>query len=76
MENVPRQHREVWGKAMARVLCRIVGADNSIEMDRALKWFLILIQALFRQARRGGRRGKGRCPGVSICSSIVTGEAF
>ena len=34
-------------------------AEGGIDLERGLKWFLILPKALFRQGRRGGKAGKG-----------------
>jgi hypothetical protein len=41
------------------VLRVIQSAEEGIELERGLKWFLILPKALFRQGRRGGKAGKG-----------------
>ena len=34
-------------------------AEEGIDLERSLKWFLILLKALFRQSKRGGKAGKG-----------------
>ena len=60
LEEVPFAYRVSWGKAMARVLSSILGATNQEDLDRALKWWLIMPAALLRQARRGGQNGRGR----------------
>ena len=59
MQNIPRTYREVWASAMAKILGVIQSAEDGIELERGLKWFLILPKALFRQGRRGGKAGKG-----------------
>jgi hypothetical protein len=38
----------------------IQAADEGLDLERGLKWFLILPKAVFRQARRGGKAGKGQ----------------
>lgn len=58
MEEVPNAHREKWGKAVALVVRRILDATTEEARTRALLWFLILPQALLRQAKRGGRKGQ------------------
>ena len=60
MEEVPFPYRVSWGKAMGRVLASILGATNQEDLDRALKWWLIMPAALLRQAKRGGQNGRGR----------------
>ena len=60
MEEVPFAFRVSWGKAVARVLTSILGATSQEDLDRALKWWLIMPAALLRQARRGGQNGRGR----------------
>ena len=34
-------------------------AQEGIQLERALKWLLIIPKAVFRQSRRGGKAGKG-----------------
>ena len=61
IEEIPAQHREIWANAVRRILEKIDEARaGSLEMDRALKWWLFLPQALCRQAGRGGRAGVGQ----------------
>ena len=43
---------------MAKVLQAIREAEDGLAIERALKWFIILPRALFRQCRRGGKAGK------------------
>ena len=35
------------------------GAEGGLDLERGLKWFLILPKVIFRQRRRGGKAGKG-----------------
>ena len=58
MEEVPWSFRVGWGKAATRVLTAILNAPDQEQLDRALKWWLILPAALLRQARRGGQNGR------------------
>ena len=58
MQDIPKAYREVWSTAVAIVLRAVQAVDEGIEMERALKWFLILPKAVFRQARRGGKAGR------------------
>ena len=60
MEEVPFCFRVGWGKAVTRVITAVLNATNQEELDRALKWLLILPAAFLRQARRGGQNGRGR----------------
>lgn len=60
MEEVPLAFRVGWGKVVCRVLTAILSATDQEELDRALKWLLILPAAFLRQARRGGQNGRGR----------------
>ena len=60
MEEVPFAYRVSWGKAMTRVLTSIFAATRQEDLDRGLKWLLILPAALLRQAKRGGQNGRGR----------------
>ena len=57
--DIPRCYREVWARAMDRILSEIQEAEDGIQLERGLKWLLILPKALFRQGRRGGKAGKG-----------------
>ena len=59
MHNIPRVYREGWASAMEKILRVIESAEEGLELERGLKWFLILPKALFRQGRRGGKAGKG-----------------
>ena len=59
MADIPGAYRHIWASAMAKVLQAIREAEGGVSLERALKWFLILPQALFRQGRRGGKAGKG-----------------
>ena len=59
MLDIPRCYREVWARAMDRILSKIQEAEDGIQLERGLKWLLILPKALFRQGRRGGKAGKG-----------------
>ena len=58
LEYVPWQHRETWAWAWGEVLRRIDGAEEA-ELERGLKWLLMLPQLLLRKARRGGQPGRG-----------------
>ena len=53
-------YREVWAAAVAKVLRAVQSVDDGLELERGLKWFLILPKAVFRQAQRGGKAGKGQ----------------
>ena len=44
---------------MDKVLSAIQEAEGGIQLERGLKWLLILPKAVFRQGRRGGKAGKG-----------------
>ena len=60
MDEVPDQFREQWARAMEKALSRIHEAQtNGDELDRAIKWWFFLPQALLRKAGRGGRAGMG-----------------
>jgi hypothetical protein len=59
MEQVPFQHRVVWSWAFSEVLRRIQNADEGRGLDRGLMWLAFLPQALLRQAKRGGKSGRG-----------------
>ena len=45
---------------MAYVLRKLKYSQTDIAIDRALKWFLILPQALLREPRRGGKKGQNK----------------
>ena len=60
MEEVPGPFRKTWATALATVLRRVnIAIVSGIEVDRSLKWLLILPKILLRQPRRGGERGQG-----------------
>ena len=59
MEQVPAVHRVKFAKAYSLVLQNILEANIEENLTRALKWFLILPQALLRQSKRGGKKGQG-----------------
>ena len=59
-----------WGKAVIRVIRAILNASNKEELDRALKWLLVLPAALLRQAKRGGQNGRGRAEVASRFSAV------
>ena len=60
MQDIPSAMREIWSAGVAKVLRAVQAADEGLELERGLKWFLILPKAVFRQARRGGKAGKGQ----------------
>jgi len=73
MEEIPSQHKEIWASAVDRVLRKISEAqDEGDDLNRALKWWLFLPQALCRQAGRGGRAGMGQIRKRFNC--IVEGD--
>ena len=73
MEEIPSQHKEIWASAVDIVLRRISEAqEEGEELNRALKWWLFLPQALCRQAGRGGRAGMGQIRKRFNC--IVEGD--
>ena len=57
--DIPSCYREIWAAAVDKVLTAIQEAEGGINLERGLKWFLILPKALFRQGRRGGKAVKG-----------------
>ena len=60
MDEVPKQHREVFARAMEKILTRLSeNQEDGEELDRALKWWFFIPQALLRKAVRGGRAGMG-----------------
>ena len=58
-QDVPTTHRQTWAAAVAHVLKVINTAESGLELERGLKWLLILPKALLRTAKRGGKAGKG-----------------
>ena len=74
MEVVPTRHREVWARAVTGVMRSILSAsEGSVELDRALKWWLVLPQALLRQTRRGGNAGRslvGSTPWLEVTGEL------
>ncbi|MCP4269864.1 MAG: hypothetical protein GY777_30545 [Candidatus Brocadiaceae bacterium] len=73
IEEIPAQHKETWASAIDTVLRRISEAqDEGEELNRGLKWWLFLPQALCRQAGRGGRAGMGQIRKRFNC--IVEGD--
>ena len=62
MEDVPAPLRKPWSAALAKVLGKVCTAliiDDQADLDRSLKWLLVLPKLLLRQPRRGGARGQG-----------------
>ena len=57
--DIPSCYREIWAAAVKKVLTVIQEYEGGRELERGLKWFLILPKAIFRQGRRGGKAGKG-----------------
>ena len=73
IEEIPAQHREAWFLAMEKVHRKIWEAqDVGEDLDRALKWWFFLPQALCRRAQRGGRAGVGQIKKRFNC--IVKGD--
>ena len=73
IEEVPAQQREAWALAMDRVHKRIWECqEEGVELDRALKWWFFLLQALCRTAQRGGRAGVGQVKRLFNC--VVRGD--
>ena len=73
MEEIPAQHRETWAHAVDTVLRKLSEAqDEGEDLDRALKWWFFLPQALCRKAGRGGRAGIGQIKKRFNC--IVQGD--
>ena len=61
LEDVPAQHMEVWVEAFSQVLQKIEEAEDEQQLNRALKWFMLLPQGLLRKTTsRGGRAGRGQ----------------
>ena len=59
MQDIPRVYREIWAAAVAKVIRAIDTAEEGRQLERGLKWLLILPKAVFRQGKRGGKAGKG-----------------
>ena len=74
MEEVPPPFEVGWGKAATRVLTVILNAPDQEQLDRALKWWLILPAALLRQARRGGQNGRGRAEVAARFRAAAEGD--
>ena len=58
LESIPGPVQAKWAKVVELTLRAILTASEEEELNRALKWFLILPQAFLRQAKRGGRAGR------------------
>ena len=58
MVEVPEMHKEKFVLAVSIVLRRIQQAATEEELTRVMKWWLILPQALLRQAKRSGAKGQ------------------
>ena len=58
-QDIPREYREVWAAALDKIFRKINEASEGIELERGLKWLLIIPKAVFRQSKRGGKAGKG-----------------
>ena len=73
IEEIPAQHRETWAHAIDTVLRKLSEAQEEGEdLNRALKWWFFLPQALCRKAGRGGRAGIGQIK--KRFNSIVQGD--
>ena len=59
LQEVPYQHDEVWVWAWGHVLQKLHTAEGAQDTNRALMWLMFLPQALLREAKRGGRQGRG-----------------
>ena len=62
MDEVPRQHRQMYSWAMGVVLERIllgIREENDESLDRALRWLIFLPQALLRSPKEKGKEGRG-----------------
>lgn len=74
MDEVPKQYREVFAKSMETILRRIYeNQEEGEELDRALKWWFFIPQALLRKAKRGGRAGMGL---VKKCFECIINENY
>ena len=61
VEDVPNQFRELFGRAMNKILTRIWEYQEECdELNRSLKWWFLIPQALLRKAGRGGKAGMGQ----------------
>ena len=72
MQDIPRPYRETWAAAVVKILGAINMADEGIELERGLKWLLIIPKAVFRQSKRGGKAGKGLI--AQSVNSLVRGD--
>ena len=70
LEEVPLIFRVTWGKAVNRVITAILRATDQEEMDRGLKWLLILPAALLRQAQRNSETLTTRSQGLRSSRSL------
>ena len=57
-DDVPSRFSKAWASAIADVLATIRDADSDAQLDRGLKWLLLLHDILLRMPPRGGRRGR------------------
>ena len=62
LEDVPAAYRKAWSSALSTILRRVnqalIGGDAN-QVNRALKWLLLLPKLLLRKPSRGGQRGQG-----------------
>ena len=59
LDDVPSQHIATWVECWDIILTEINEAErDSLDMEKDLKWFLLLPQALIRRPRRGGEAGR------------------
>ena len=72
LEEVPFQHQAGWRAAFVAVIRRWSEAVSEEEEERALKWLLFLPQALLRNPRRGGKRGRNAV--ASRFSALSAGD--
>ena len=63
MSAVPEPLQTKWGRVVVAVVRSILNAQDETSLDRALKWFLVLPQAFFRQPKRGGQAGRSSVAG-------------
>ena len=56
-DDVPKAHVEAWAVATVDVLELLVHATTDVEVERGLKWLLLMHDLLLRLPPRGGRRG-------------------
>ena len=66
--------QEKWGKVVSFVLRSILEAATEENLNRALKWWLILPQALLRQSKRGGKKGQGAASVAAQFQWVVDGD--